>query len=87
VQIKEESLNNQRLFKIVTADVIVNSPTDVEKDKELGLIFSAKNCIILLKGVFVNMKISLCNGSLLESGTDKLFASSLEQLKMKRSFK
>lgn len=33
------------------------------------------------------MKIGLCNGSLLESGTDKLFPSSLERLKMKWSFK
>jgi hypothetical protein len=34
----------------------------------------------------VNMKIGLCNGFLLESATDKLFPSSLERLKLKRSF-
>ena len=33
------------------------------------------------------MNTGLFNGSLLESGTDKLFPSSLERLKMKWSFK
>jgi len=52
VQIKEESLNNQRLSEIVTADVIINSSTDAEKNKELEvIIFSAKNNIRLLTGV------------------------------------
>jgi hypothetical protein len=39
---KKESLNNQRLFEIVTADVIMNSPTDVEKLKNWKLIFFCK---------------------------------------------
>jgi hypothetical protein len=33
----------------------------------------------------VNMKIGLCNGFLLESGTDKLFPSSSERLKIKQA--
>jgi hypothetical protein len=42
LQMRAESLNNQRLSKIVTADVIVNSLTDVEKHKEQELILSCK---------------------------------------------
>ena len=87
MQIKEESLNNQRIFEIVTADVIMNSPTDAEKYKDLEVHFFCKKYYQITDRSFVNMKIGLCNGSLLESGTDKLFPSSLERLKMKRSFK
>ena len=42
VQIKQKSLNNQRLFEIVTADVITNSKTDAEKNKELEVNFFYK---------------------------------------------
>jgi len=89
VQIKEESLNNQRLFESVTTDFIINSPNDAEKKiKNWKLIFfSAKKLYQIPDRNFVNMKIGLCNGFLLESGTDKLFPSSLERLKMKRSLK
>ena len=49
---KKESLTKQRLFEIVAADVIMNSSTDAEKNKEVEVImFSAKNSIRLLTGV------------------------------------
>jgi hypothetical protein len=39
VQIKIESLNNQLVTEIVTADVVLNSATDADGNKEREFLF------------------------------------------------